>query len=101
ADVRGYVTAGERKEDHPRILSNEALTAASNASLAPSRSSASSPASVLPPGEATALLTSAGWRTRKSSAVPAVVSTTSSLASSASSPSYAPASALASAARAR
>ena len=35
----------------------------------------SSPASVLPPGEATALRTSAGWRARSSSAVPTAVST--------------------------
>ena len=63
ADVVGDVAAAERQRDHPRILSSEAATAAAKAARAPSRSSASRPASVLPPGEATALRTSAGWRT--------------------------------------
>ena len=101
-DVVGDVAPGSAASAiTPRILSSEARTAASKASRAPSRSSASSPASVLPPGEATARRTSAGWRSRSSSAVPAVVSTTSSRASSASSPAAAPASAIASTASAR
>ena len=67
-DVVGDVLAGDREQDHPRILSSEARTAASKASRAPSRSSASSPASVLPPGEVTATRTSAGRRMRISAA---------------------------------
>ena len=62
ADVVGDVVAGERQRDHPRILSSEARPPPRRRARAPSRSSASRPASVLPPGEATALRTSAGWR---------------------------------------
>src|SRR5262249_25936616 len=100
-DVIGHVTPRDRKRHHPRILSSEARTAAANASLTPSRSSASNPASVLPPGEVTETRTSAGRRMRISDPTPAAASTTSFSTSSPSRPSPAPASASASATRAK
>ena len=60
-DVVGDVAAGEREREHqPRIRFSEARTAALNASAAPRSASAPSPASVLPPGDATVRRTSIG-----------------------------------------
>ena len=61
-DVVGDVAAGERQGGQagrhlPRIRSSEAVTAARKPSATPASASASSPASVLPPREAT------DWRT--------------------------------------
>ncbi len=64
-DVVGDVVAPDRRADHRRIRSIDACTACSNAFVAPPRSSASRPASVLPPGEATAARREAGWRVSK------------------------------------
>src|SRR6476659_7229860 len=101
SDIVGDVAAPDRCTDHGRIRSIDACTACSKAFVAPPRSSASRPASVLPPGEATAARREAGWRVSKSCAVPASASRTSSRDSSSSRPSRAPASASTSATRAK
>ncbi len=60
ADVVSDVVAGKATRRHPRIRAIEARTAARNASAAPASASASRPASVLPPRDATAPRTEIG-----------------------------------------
>src|SRR5690606_1850333 len=99
-DVIGDVAASDREHGAHRNRSSEAATAASIAASNPPRSSAFRPASVAPPGGATAAPIASGSRTRSSSAVPARVSTTSRSASSGARPSRSPGAASAAANRA-